>query len=231
MSGPELVLCVHREELAKQGVGTDGIYPLDIDKVSQSAFGWLPRHIIDNKSESSIQLGYLFPQILGYFQILDVAENKILVYRRKGKEEGLLGKYSIGVGGHVDLSDSISLDFDRYSNKLPFSIDIKVEEYLANIIDKGARRELREELNCGTEEFVYEGIISTLADATSAVHVGLFQTIELSQNQIDGMVLDPSEFPGIEWRSWEELIAMNGQVEFETWSKLLIENKAKKLGL
>ena len=226
MSDLELVLCVSREELKKRGVGTDGIYPFDLKKIDQSAFGYLPRHIIDNKSDTSITLGGLFPQILGYFQIGRIDIGKIFCYRRKGKEKGLLGKYSIGVGGHVDLNDGIIIGLGNTSIGASFVID----DNIFDIVKRGALRELYEEIGILDRECVHildksNRIISTTEDLTSAVHVGLFETLRLVD--VESLGLCGDEFLSPAWYTWEELIEMNSRddIEFETWSRLIIEDK------
>lgn len=213
----ELVLAVNRNELDKQDVGNNGIYPFDLTKLDQQNYALLPRAYVDNKSDNAVELGVHFPQILGYFQIVN-PDGRILAYQRKGKEKGLLGKWSIGVGGHVSQEDLYDVD-----------------EYYPSITDLiyvGATRELQEELGIdinwveelGTVESFTEAvnsIIATFADKTSVVHVGLPLQVELPEHLYDAIKLDPAEFLNYQWLTPQELKL--GDREWETWSELLIK--------
>lgn len=221
----EFVLAIAREELTKQNVGTDGLYPVDLSVADGTAFAWLPRHIADAKdpvtkktSDAAVALGKLFPQILGYFQITD-EEGRILTYYRKGKEKGLTGKRSIGVGGHVDIQDSI-----RYNEHNA----VYLSEDLGGLIARGANRELCEEiaLVVRLEADRFTQVISSYADPTSAVHVGLPVTINVSMEGRHNLVLAEDEFLNAEWLTPEELVhdmTVNG-TEYETWSNILIQH-------
>lgn len=216
----ELVLAVNRLELDIQGVGTNGIYPIELSDLNQQNYAYLPRAFADNKSENAIALGVQFPQILGYFQI--TCEGKILTYQRKGKEKGLLGKWSIGVGGHVSQEDFIEHTIEC------------MEDYpnILSLIYSGAVRELKEELGINTgwiealaEEDSFDEavtqVIATFADPTSTVHVGLPLTVELPDHLYDSIKLDPAEFLNFQWLTPDELKASG--LEFETWSQLLVD--------
>ena len=215
----ELVLAVNRQELDIQGVGTNGIYPIDLSELNQQNYAYLPRTFADNKSENAIALGVQFPQILGYFQIM--YQGNILTYQRKGKEKGLLGKWSIGVGGHVSQEDFIEYTADCMENY----------PSLASLVYTGAVRELQEELGISTrwidlgyEESFCEAVtqvIATFADPTSTVHVGLPLTVELPDHLFEALNLDPAEFNNIKWLSPHEL--KTSGLEFETWSQLLVD--------
>ena len=130
----ELVLAIHWTELRKQDARPEGLCGFELDKVDQQAYALLPRHIVDDKKElldCNLALGKIFPQILGYFQITD-QEGRILTYQRKGKEKGLLGKWSIGVGGHVSHDDFLYVADSDYDG-VP---------KLQDIVFEGSKREL-----------------------------------------------------------------------------------------
>lgn len=242
----EYVLAIPRTELTKQNVGTDGIYPFDLNAVDQQAYALLPRHIADGKdpetrkaTDESIAIGKLLPQILGYFQITD-ENGRILTYRRKGKEQGLLGKYSIGVGGHVDLADVNYLyattSYDPDSGEVNTNVAIHQRPDIGNIIATGASRELKEEIGIDIHPalFSFDRVIATYADTTSVVHVGLPAQIivrdEPTAGEIGSMdplirdlAFSPDEYPGVEWYTKDELKQLATEVEFETWSQLLID--------
>lgn len=246
-TSPELVLAVQRLALTRLGVGIDGIYNVDFDKVDPTAYAFLPRHIADNKKEllaDSLMLGKMFPQVLPYFQIID-SEGRYLVYRRIGKEAGLLGKYSIGVGGHIDSWDSFWLYAGHHhqSKIVTTSVGLHRRTQLQDITATGAKRELKEEINFTHQgQFEFKRMISTFEDDTSVMHLGLPHDLYLLPEQdpesdilipdnfgcgntIGQLKFEESEFPGVEWLTKEELKAKLKEegVVFETWSRLLIE--------
>lgn len=244
----EMVLVIDRNELTKQGVGTDGIYAFDLNNVDPKAFGYLAREFVDNKSATSIEIGKVLPQILGYFQITD-SEGRILTYRRKGKEKGLLGKLSIGVGGHVDMVDGFKL-FTSVNHRAAEGISTYTYAHVwgevGHVIRKGAERELFEEVGIIAQledpapsaalengftdwGFGYDRILSSFADPTSTVHVGLPREIPVTN--IDLLKYDENEFNQVEWLTKQELkdlkaklAAEQSELSFETWSALLVDS-------
>lgn len=210
LSMAEYVLAIPRTELEKQNIGTAvdvGLYPIDLNKLDPRGFAFFPRHIINNKSDASVAAGKLYPQVIGYYQI-ESPNGQILTYRRKGKEKGLLGKYSIGVGGHIDICD-----FEEDSN-------------LIDIINAASGRELYEEigLDIDVSKVKHNQVLSTWIDKTSQVHVGLPAVIKLTQNMFYAIVLEDSEFLEAQWLTREELKQLSTTETFEPWSQILINN-------
>ena len=223
----ELVLALSRTEIAKQGITTDGVFDFDISEVDQQAYAWLPRHIADDKKtveslNNATVLGMLFPQILGYFQIMD-EHGAILCYQRKGKEPGHHGKWSLGVGGHVSQED--------WGDVLAHTDEVYPS--LTSLIYAGALRELSEELGVDVRwleqmnsvddfEASANTLLHTYVDATSTMHVGLPMELVLPDHIIESLTLDPEEFINAKWLTKEGL-AQNTDMIFEPWSQLLIE--------
>lgn len=225
----EYVLAVHRDQFSLQNVGLSGIYGVDLNKIGQVDFSFLPRHIASNKSPQSIMLGSVYPQICGYYQIKN-EEGKILTYQRKGKEAGLLGKWSIGIGGHIDITDYIDLKKTK-----PDGESVKLNELIAH----SSIRELEEELGVelvsqnadGSTKHHFEWtkdltqhfdcVLSLSVDATNIVHLGLPAELQIDTTQIS---INPNadELINWQWLSKEDL--KNNDREFEAWSKLLISH-------
>ena len=202
----ELVLAVSREAL---NVGTEsGIFPIDLNSIDSEAYALLPRHIADNKSDSSVALGKLFPQILGYVQLIN-ERGEILSYARKGKEKGLHGLRSIGVGGHVSHEELVTVICNE-PTQLP---------KLTELIQLGLRRELFEEvgIDIGTYMEANQLLVSD-SNITSQVHVGLPMQLHVPEY---GISLDESEFLDARWISVEELKATEDI--YEPWSQLIIQ--------
>ena len=205
----ELVLAVSREAL---DVGTtSGIFPIDLNSIDSEAYALLPRHIADNKSDSSVALGKLFPQILGYVQLIN-EQGEILSYARKGKEKGLHGLRSIGVGGHVSHEELVTA---IYRSDEPTQLP-KITE----LIQLGLRRELLEEvgIDIGTYMEANQLLVSD-SNITSQVHVGLPMQLNVAESDIS---LDESEFLDARWISVEELKATVDI--YEPWSQLIIQH-------
>ena len=205
----ELVLAVSREAL---DVGTtSGIFPIDLNSIDSEAYALLPRHIADNKSDSSVALGKLFPQILGYVQLVN-EQGEILSYARKGKEKGLHGLRSIGVGGHVSHEELVTA---IYRSDDPTQLP-----KLTELIQLGLRRELLEEvgIDISTYTEVNQLLVSD-SNITSQVHVGLPMQLNVVESDIS---LEESEFLDACWISVEELKATVDI--YEPWSQLIIQH-------
>ena len=205
----ELVLAVSREAL---DVGTaSGIFPIDLNSIDSEAYALLPRHIADNKSDSSVALGKLFPQILGYVQLVN-EQGEILSYARKGKEKGLHGLRSIGVGGHVSHEELVTA---IYRSDDPTQLP-----KLTELIQLGLRRELLEEvgIDIGTYMEANQLLVSD-SNVTSQVHVGLPMQLNVVESDT---ILEESEFLDARWISIEELKATVDI--YEPWSQLIIQH-------
>ena len=205
----ELVLAVSREAL---DVGTaSGIFPIDLNSIDSEAYALLPRHIADNKSDSSVALGKLFPQILGYVQLVN-EHGEILSYARKGKEKGLHGLRSIGVGGHVSHEELVTA---IYRSDEPTQLP-----KLTELIQLGLRRELLEEVGIDIGTYMEANyLLVSDSNITSQVHVGLPMQLNVGESTI---TLEESEFLDARWISVEELKATVDL--YEPWSQLIIQN-------
>lgn len=205
----ELVLAVSRDAL---DVGTtSGIFPIDLNSIDSEAYALLPRHIADNKSDSSVALGKLFPQILGYVQLVN-EQGEILSYARKGKEKGLHGLRSIGVGGHVSHEELVTA---IYRSDNPTQLP-----KLTELIQLGLRRELLEEVGIDIGTFMEANqLLVSDSNITSQVHVGLPMQLNVIEA---GIILEESEFLDARWITIEELKATVDI--YEPWSQLIIQN-------
>lgn len=218
----ELVLAINRSQLLQQGIDSTGLHDFDMEAILPTDYALLPRDFADNKSEKAILLGSIFPQILGYFQIMS-PDGRILCYQRKGKEKGLLGKWSLGVGGHVSQEDLYEVESET-GDEIPD---------LAALVYSGALREIHEELGIVPEWIEELGdieafkdaankILATMVDPTSSVHVGLPMQLHLPEHIYDSLHLDPAEFLNYQWLTESDI--KSGDREWETWSQLLIKN-------
>lgn len=141
----ETVLCVKRADIPIAWVGETSVIKMDED-IFFSAFSttssdlkyhWIERAIAEQ--DSSLK------QIIPYIIIQDCNRNRTAIYRRAGGESRLHGLWSIGIGGHINLSDiqpdNHSNKSDIFNNHLFYS-----KNDFREILYSGMRRELNEEL-------------------------------------------------------------------------------------
>lgn len=129
----------------------------------------------------------------------------VLVYRRapKGGETRLHGRLSVGVGGHVNVTDVTS------SNG---TVD------LLATLRRACAREVAEEISCGTiEKLETVGIIKESVNAVSRVHLGVVVECWLATPEVhplDPGLVDVHFVPVVELRGLCE--------QMETWSSALV---------
>lgn len=141
---------------------------------------------------------------------------RILMVRRlpQGGEQRLVGKLSIGIGGHINPVDG-------------------PDGEQSDVIEAGTARELDEELNLGGERRLEAiGLINDDANPVGAVHVGLVQVLYLAPGEaqhasvkevdvLEGTLVSPSELRRLR----------DEGANFETWSRMLVEHLDQLLNL
>lgn len=159
-----------------------------------------------NKAENDFSVIQLVSVFIVHFQ------KKILTYKRTKRlpENRLHGFYSIGFGGHVNISEVRSL---------------------FNIFDpchSGAlSRELMEELriDCDEKSIVYKGLIYDDSRSISSQHLGIVYDVCLASSNFEigerGFLTDPK------FESLHEIYARLDQ--FENWSALLVNFERKNI--
>ena len=203
-----LVLCIEREALQQQDIPyhTSGIFPFNLNNVSSEDFHFLNRKLVDSKDNKVYQdIGYLLPQILPYITIMDLDGN-YLTYSRNGTETRLHGSRSIGIGGHIDITDMYDQYYSVFNNPI-------------ETIKQATNRELYEEVGIDLEPelFKFNKLIVDTTNSVGKVHVGLTSTIVMDYTDIQPQ----EELHDAKWLSVEELKANID--EYENWSKLIIE--------
>ena len=167
----------------------------------------------DNKfSEIFNQVGKFIPR---YEAELDFGNRQIIPYclvkcgkhyfitRRLEGDSRLTGKYSLGVGGHLERVDGTNNDY----------------------IKSGMMRELDEEININSniESINLIGMICSNNTEVDSVHLGLVYVVEV--DGLDVIVKETDTLVG-DWISTEELINFNG--ELESWSLISVNNFIKE---
>ena len=203
-----LVLCIEREALQQQDIPyhTSGIFPFNLNDISSEDFHFLNRKLVDSKDNKVYQdIGYLLPQILPYITIMDLDGN-YLTYSRNGTETRLHGSRSIGIGGHIDITDMYDTEYNLVNSIL-------------EAIAQSTFRELQEEvdISAAIDINLLDHIIVDTTNSVGKVHVGLSTTLIVERNTIQPQ----EELHDPQWLSVEELKANID--EYENWSKLIIE--------
>lgn len=150
-----------------------------------------------------------YKQIIPYVVLLrrdpETKQVKVLSYQRSGKsgEIRLLGKRSIGFGGHIEPCD--------------------VEVFMEEAYEAGIARELREELGIMPGEILYlrtVGVINNEDDAVGKVHMGMILTAttheELDLSEVEDSMVD------VKYVAIPDLVADIEQ--YETWSRIVIRH-------
>lgn len=210
------VLCVALEELLRVShisPEVPGLALSNLLDVNPAKAQFLNREIVDTKDENSLDktIAKAYPQLLGYISFINTT-GQVLTYSR-GKtagESGLHDLRSIGVGGHTDLEDVVTQNGN-----------INVAATLARSIE----RELKEELGLSASIDIKqdEFLICDLSDPVSAVHVGLWDVFQVSEN-----LLHPTEeLNDVQWLSLDEL--MVNIDSYEPWSQLAIRHLVSRM--
>lgn len=125
-----------------------------------------------------------------------MGNTNVVLYRRKGHEERLVGKFSAGWGGHINNEDE-------------------------SIID-GALRELKEELDIDVnrDNLKFAGYLYSDVDAVSRVHLGMVYTMNITM--IDYGILKPSD--EIDYMIFEPVDLVKADMlinpsDYEEWTK------------
>jgi predicted NUDIX family phosphoesterase len=142
-------------------------------------------------------------QIIPYVVLTYDNDKHILTYLRSGSEQRLLGKMSIGFGGHSNKKDNDILDT--------------------------AIREIQEELSIATDESRYKhiGYIFSNNTPVSKVHIGYVYTYELLYGEVASMQVSDeialAVFQGKQ-NLQEASLKKWSNIPMEDWSEILLKN-------
>ncbi len=195
-----LILAIRKSELPS-AVAAPGFHAIDeplIAAIFQQAGLWLgPRKVLESDE--------MFRQIIPYIVLRN--GRRLLVYRRStaGAEKRLHGLLSIGLGGHIDLSDIVvsSGELDLWPT-----------------LRAAADRELREELGkVSVQSHTWIGVLTEDATSVGRVHLGVVGVCV-----IDDDVVEPADEAVCDVR-WAEV----GTLEYasdamESWSAMLLSH-------
>lgn len=188
------VLCMTRPH------SQEGVFHFPASKVSEDSWHWINRSLVDHPEKAS--WASQVPQVLGYVVI--VRDGKYLSYsRQKPTETRLSGKRSIGVGGHVEISDMTNPN-----------------QTFEEVLRAGIYREIQEELGMDPSQHALylDRLIVSNKDEVSSVHLGYAEVIYL----IEDDAFEPNEeLYDVRWVTFQELKETREQ--YENWSQILID--------
>ena len=167
-------------------------------------------HILNNLeilSRSKAETNYNYKQLVVY--ILIKAGNLYLTYKRtkQTKEKRLSQKYSIGIGGHVNIDDIKRLNLLNLNQKF---------------ILQAVWREVKEEININSKIMDEPELICFInddSDDVGKVHFGVVWLLKIKEpNSTKGDELDLGEL------KFQDLPHLKRKKNyFERWSQLLID--------
>lgn len=141
-----------------------------------------------------------FKQVIPYIVIMDKDRQHVAIYNRNGTEGRLHGKWSLGVGGHINPMPEARHDFEI--------------SLLLNM-----KRELDEEFKSRPQddEIYFWGTINYDTDDVGQVHLGVVYWIQTEHPEL--------YIPGEELHcfQWIQKAHLKPE-EFEIWSQMVIES-------
>jgi len=198
-----LVLVIPRHELfgtepSPHGFGTDRLDEFYETICRRATF--IPR--------SDAERCYQFKQVIPYMLVAHGSRVFMLHRYASQTEARLHDKYSIGVGGHIDLGPDTGKGAE-----------------IPEIIEAGLRRELHEELDLNTE-YSYRpiGYLNDDSNDVGQVHFGL---VFLVRCESDEVAVRENDMMEGKFASIDELT--EAAPKMETWSQLLVPHVEKVL--
>jgi predicted NUDIX family phosphoesterase len=158
-----------------------------------------------HKARSTVESDESFKQIIVYIIVKD--GDKIYRYARSGGEERLVGDYSVGIGGHVNVDDTMDADFSP-----------------ADAVHGAAIREFEEEIKY-THDYNWSdmfldgpiGVINDNSDYVGRVHLGVVFVMRMDNVSV---VSKDENIYKAGMTDLDEL--MENLDDYEGWSQLLI---------
>jgi len=143
-------------------------------------------------------------QLVVYITVYN-EKKEILVYPRTGSEDRLHGLYSLGIGGHVDVTDG------SYS-------DAHMNLYYDSCITDTIIREVKEEIAIDTKpaNYFFGGLIKLSETPVDRVHIGFHFLLPVMNFEFE----ETDEIGSIKFVPREELYHMN----LEGWSKAVLNS-------
>jgi predicted NUDIX family phosphoesterase len=187
----ELIMAIKKEKLFQKDYfeGFSLAKEVDFKRRILGGFEYLKRKDVENNEN--------YKQPISYVVLIN--ENKsIFIYQRAMKdkdytEKRLQGKWSIGIGGHIDKGD----------------------ESIKDTIENSVLREIEEEITAEMKELKFVGYINDDSNSVERVHFGLLYIARVLGN------VTPNDSE-IETSKMMKLKGLK-KIEMEVWSKIALK--------
>lgn len=161
----------------------------------------LAHHQFMRRGDAEGDIG--FKQPVSYIILINRHLNKVFAYQRAVKdkqypEKRLQGKWSIGIGGHMEQKD------------------VATRSFILDVI----YREMEEEFNVKPEKIEIVGFINDDSDSVGKVHIGVVGICYTDKTSIQK---NDAESINTGFRSLQELRQIAQTDDIESWSKILIK--------
>lgn len=195
----EQILVVNRKEIFSNEKNTFyGFISLEDTRVEEIVKTFKKYEV---KRRGDMEEDPSYKQLIGYVLVKDKETKEILVYKRLvgGGESRLHGKASVGIGGHMNDVENITIE---------------------EIVKINAAREIEEEIGISFEEALnnidFVGLINDDKEEVGKVHIGLIYVCEVDKNKVKVTENDTLK---IEWLNSDEAKKVEN---YESWSEFLI---------
>jgi predicted NUDIX family phosphoesterase len=184
-------------------VPTSGINPLLTGCYTSENLERALEYILGNysfRSRATVEEDPGYKQIIPYVVVRHAGRYLLMRRTNKQTESRLHGKYSLGIGGHINDLETLGSE--------------------QNIIHAGLERELDEEVHVmgRRESLTLRGIISDDSTPVGQVHLGLVFVMETDSPDF---TVREAELMTAEWAAPEFLREV--QERMETWSQIVVE--------
>ena len=250
----ELIIGVMKDAAIEQFGLEDGLNPMPFSVFIDHMEKLIENGEIVCQERSAIEKNTDILQLLPYVTVTDSVKafhhagikgrwltETVGVYKRKDKvgEQRLVGKLSVGIGGHVEYSDYLTAKAEQQvkdavpAPKLDDSIfdDPTMLDFTPNVffdmLRVAVEREFDEELEGGfasIEDFDFIGLILDRSDEVGNVHLGLSYVASRPMNQYvfkmnepELEVFDPAAVP------YEIISDPDVYDRLENWSKIFLD--------
>jgi predicted NUDIX family phosphoesterase len=189
----EKILVVPTNDLLKILNFKEGLIKVELEDIKT-----LIREKGSFEDRNLVETDERFRQVIPY--VVLKSNDKYLVVKRLETqgEKRLHNKYSIGIGGHVNIEDLNEKDMWK-------------------AVENGLKRELMEEVNVTPKgEFEFLGVINDVSSSVSRVHFGLCYILECQFHGIN----EKDKFEEM----WLEESELSDKIDkMEGWSKIVVE--------
>lgn len=174
-----------------------------------------PRHILEEDPT--------FRQIIPYVVIQNEHGEFAVFQRYKGNEKRLAGKKTIGIGGHIDFCDCLSIQ--SIKEKLNNS-DYGVDTFLEEILFCGMQREIREEIgfySTFADDFIFLGEIKIDDTPVDSVHLGRVYKIIIN-TAVLGNCFESIQEKELIFLGFKNKADLENEENLENWSLYVLKN-------